>query len=120
MALRKYLRPLNGLPDPSGSLSSRIPSAAIAEANRLVTERLDTRHLPHAVPFQSRVLLVNNFSWGLNFHGLPPPTKISPRQILTHEILTCAHENMCAYGSFIAPTIYLIFTINTSSRSIAE
>ena len=37
MTLRKYLRPLNGLPDSSGSLSSRIPSAAIAEANRLVT-----------------------------------------------------------------------------------
>ena len=38
MALRKYLRPLNGLPDPKGPLSSRIPSAAIAEANRLVSK----------------------------------------------------------------------------------
>ena len=38
MALWKYLCPLNGLPDPKGSLSSRIPSAVIAEANRLVNE----------------------------------------------------------------------------------
>ena len=38
MALQKYLRPLNGLSDPKGSLSSRIPSAAIAGANRLISE----------------------------------------------------------------------------------
>ena len=44
----------------------------------------DTRHLPHAIP--SRVL-VYNFSWGLNFHGLPPHTKICPHENLTHKIL---------------------------------
>ena len=33
-----YLRSLNSLPDPKCPLSSRIPSAAIAEANRLVNE----------------------------------------------------------------------------------
>ena len=35
---RWHLHPLNGLPDPKGSLSSRRPSAAISEANRLVSE----------------------------------------------------------------------------------
>ena len=35
---RWHLHPLNGLPDPKGSLSSRRPSAAIAETNCLVSE----------------------------------------------------------------------------------
>ena len=38
MALRNYLRPINGLPDFKGQLSSSIPSTAIAEANRLVNQ----------------------------------------------------------------------------------
>ena len=36
MALLRYLKPLNGLPDPRGSLSSSIPSTAIEEANTQV------------------------------------------------------------------------------------
>ena len=38
MAFQKYLRPINGLPDLKGPLSSSIPSTAIAEANRLVNQ----------------------------------------------------------------------------------
>ena len=33
MALLHYLKPVDGLPDPRGPLSSHIPSLAIAEAN---------------------------------------------------------------------------------------
>ena len=33
MSVRQYLKPIDGLPDPKGSLSTTIPSAAIASAN---------------------------------------------------------------------------------------
>ena len=36
MSIRRYLKPINGLPDPRGSLSANLPSAAIASANREV------------------------------------------------------------------------------------
>ena len=39
MSIRRYLKPIDGLPDPKGSLSTTIPSAVIASANR------DDRHL---------------------------------------------------------------------------
>ena len=39
MSIRRYLKPIDGLPDPKGSLSTTIPSAAIASANR------EDRHL---------------------------------------------------------------------------
>ena len=38
MALLRYLKPRDGLPDPRGSLSSAMPSQAIAQANREVQE----------------------------------------------------------------------------------
>ena len=38
MSIRRYLKPVSGLPDPRGRLSQSIPPAAIAEANRLVQE----------------------------------------------------------------------------------
>ena len=48
MSIRWYLKPIDGLPEPKGSLSTTIPSAAIASANR------EDRHLaefggPHLV-----------------------------------------------------------------------
>ena len=39
MSIRQYLKLIDGLPDPKGSLSTTIPSAAIASANR------EDRHL---------------------------------------------------------------------------
>ena len=39
MSIRRYLKPIDGLPDPKGSLSTTIPSATIASANR------EDRHL---------------------------------------------------------------------------
>ena len=36
MSIRKFFKPVDGLPDPRGSLSSSMPSAAIASANREV------------------------------------------------------------------------------------
>ena len=39
MAVCRYLKPIDGLPDPKGSLSTAIPSAAIASANQ------EDRHL---------------------------------------------------------------------------
>jgi len=42
MALLRWLQPRNGLPDPRGSLSSSIPSQAIAAANREVEEAICT------------------------------------------------------------------------------
>ena len=38
MALLRYLKPANGLPEPTGSLSTRIPSRVIAEMNKEVEE----------------------------------------------------------------------------------
>ena len=38
MALLRYLKPRDGLPDPRGALSLSMPSQAIAEANREVQE----------------------------------------------------------------------------------
>ena len=42
MALLRYLNPQNGLPDPRGSLSSTIPTQAIAQANEQVQEAIHT------------------------------------------------------------------------------
>jgi len=42
MALLRWLKPENGLPDPRGSLSSSIPSQAIAAANQEVEEAIHT------------------------------------------------------------------------------
>ena len=39
MSICRYLKPIDGLPNPKGSLSTTIPSAAIASANR------EDRHL---------------------------------------------------------------------------
>ena len=36
MALLRYMKPVGGLPDPRGSLSSSIPAQVIAEANKEV------------------------------------------------------------------------------------
>ena len=33
MSIRRYFKPVDGLPDPQGSLSRAIPSAAITSAN---------------------------------------------------------------------------------------
>ena len=38
MALLRYMRPVDGLPDPRGQLFLTLPSSSIAEANRLVQE----------------------------------------------------------------------------------
>ena len=38
MALFRYFQPVSGLPDPKGSLSSAMPSQAIAQANREVQD----------------------------------------------------------------------------------
>ena len=42
MALLRYLRPVNGLPDPKGSLSGSIPTQAIAQANREVENAMES------------------------------------------------------------------------------
>jgi len=42
MALLRWLQPRNSLPDPRGSLSSSIPSLAIAAANQEVEEAICT------------------------------------------------------------------------------
>ena len=36
MSILRYFKPKDGLPDPTGALSTSIPSAAIAQANREV------------------------------------------------------------------------------------
>ena len=40
MALLRYLRPIDGLPDPKGPPSFKLPSAAIANANHHVQEAI--------------------------------------------------------------------------------
>ena len=42
MALLHYMKPVGGLPDPRGSLSSSIPTQAIAEANKEVQKAVGT------------------------------------------------------------------------------
>ena len=41
MSIRRLFKPVDGLPDPNGSLSGAIPSAAIASANREVQKVMD-------------------------------------------------------------------------------
>ena len=43
MALLRYLKPRDGLPDPKGSLSLSVPSQAIARANREVQEAMNSK-----------------------------------------------------------------------------
>ena len=42
MSIRRFFKPIDGLPDPKGSLSAAIPSAAIASANREVQKVMDS------------------------------------------------------------------------------
>ena len=42
MSIRRFFKPVDGLPDPKGSLSGVIPSAAIASANREVQKVMDS------------------------------------------------------------------------------
>ena len=42
MALLCYMKPVGGLPDPRGSLSSSIPTHAIAEVNKEVQKAVGT------------------------------------------------------------------------------
>ena len=46
MSLRQYFKSRDGLPDPKGSLSSRLPSLAIASANREVQKVLEKSQNP--------------------------------------------------------------------------
>ena len=94
MALRKYLRPLNGLPDPNGLLSSRILSAVIAEANHLVTERLlilDIFHMP-CFPV-SCTTTVTKFSWATTTHENLSLRKFNPRNIAPTKICAPMYES---------------------------
>ena len=43
MALLRYLKPRDGLPDPKGSLSLSVPSQVIARANREVQEVMNSK-----------------------------------------------------------------------------
>ena len=47
MSIRSYFKPKDGLPDPKGSLSSILPSQAIALANKevekVISEKGDTK-----------------------------------------------------------------------------
>ena len=45
MSIRRFFKPIDGLPDPKGSLSGAIPSAAIASANREVQKVMDSEKL---------------------------------------------------------------------------
>ena len=48
MSIRRYLKPIDGLPDPKGSLSTPpFPSTAIASANRRIDISLNL--VPHLV-----------------------------------------------------------------------
>ena len=41
MSIHHFFKPIDGLPDPKGSLSGAIPSATIASANREVQKVMD-------------------------------------------------------------------------------
>jgi len=58
MALLRWLQPRNGLPDPRGSLSSSIPSQAIAAANQEVEEAIRTASSGKRVPYRQYSLTV--------------------------------------------------------------
>ena len=51
MALHQYLQPRNGLPGPNSSLSSIIPSQAIAKVNQKVMDTTQSRTRKHG-PYQ--------------------------------------------------------------------
>ena len=42
MSIRRFFKPINGLPDPKGSLSAAIPFAAVASANWEVQKVMDS------------------------------------------------------------------------------
>ena len=62
MSIRRYLKPVNGLPNPRGSLSANLPSAAIASANREVEKDLlltAASHLDLSIIHSTRCDLLN-------------------------------------------------------------
>jgi hypothetical protein len=55
MSIRRFFKPIDGLPDPKGSLSGAIPSAAIASANWEVQKMMDSRKKKRG-PYKQYVL----------------------------------------------------------------
>ena len=58
MSIRHLFKPVDGLPDPKGSLSGVISSAAIASANREVQKVMDSGKKKRG-PYEKYVLKVN-------------------------------------------------------------
>ena len=51
MALLRYLKPKDGLPDPKDSLSLTVPSRAIARANQEVEEAMSSKEGEKGGPY---------------------------------------------------------------------
>ena len=66
MSIPRYLNPIDGLPDPKGSLSTTIPFAAIASANQ------EDRHLTEFGGHTSRYCTA--YRYGNLSHTKPSPS----------------------------------------------
>ena len=58
MSIRQYFKPMDGLPNPKGSLSACISSGAIASANREVEKALKSRKEKKRGPYKYVALFV--------------------------------------------------------------
>ena len=52
MSLRKYFKPMDGLPDPKESLSTSLSSGAIALANREVEKAMNSQKSQKRGPYK--------------------------------------------------------------------
>ena len=69
MSIRRYLKPIDSVPDPKGSLSITIPSAAIAPANQ------EDRHLAEFGGHTSRSCTA--YRRGNLSHSKPSPSMLT-------------------------------------------
>ena len=88
MALLRWLQPRNGLPDPRGSLSSSIPSQAIAAANQEVEEAIHTASSGKRAPYRQYSPTVRAEIGKYTCHG-GVATNAPVSSILLHVCSTC-------------------------------
>ena len=101
MSIRRYLKPIDGLPDTKGSLSTTIPSATIASANR------EDRHLVEFGGWTPRICTAYR-------HGNLSHSKPSPSSMLTARSLNAR----TIYGACIIIYCVKLFSSNFFIRNI--
>ena len=103
MALLRWLQPRNGLPDPRGSLSSSIPSQAIAAANREVEEAIRTASSGKRAPIDD-IVRMYYIIYGAPYGQYSPTVRAEISKYACHRGVATKHQSL-PYFSMFAPRV---------------